>query len=72
MNPIEFIKGIKNPEQFIMNTIKQNSNPMINELVQMAKQGNTKGIEAFARNVFQQQGRDFDKEFSNFMRQIKG
>lgn len=72
MSPMEFIKGIKNPEQFIMNTMKQNSNPMINELMQMAKQGNTKGIETFARNVFQQQGRDFDKEFSNFMRQIKG
>lgn len=72
MNPIEFIKGIKNPEQFIMNTIKQNSNPMMEQLMQMAKSGNTKEVETFARNVFKQQGRDFDKEFSNFMRQIKG
>lgn len=71
MSPMEFIKGIKNPEQFIMNTMKQNSNPMINELVQMAKQGNTKGIETFARNVFQQQGRDFDKEFNDFMNNLK-
>ena len=71
MNPIEFIKGIKNPEQFIMNTIKQNSNPMMEQLMQMAKSGNTKEVETFARNVFKQQGRDFDKEFSNFMRQIK-
>lgn len=71
MSPMEFIKGIKNPEQFIMNTMKQNSNPMINELMQMAKQGNTKGIETFARNVFQQQGRDFDKEFNDFMNNLK-
>ena len=71
MSPIEFIKRIKNPEQFIMNTMKQNSNPMINELMQMAKQGNTKGIETFARNVFQQQGRDFDKEFNDFMNNLK-
>lgn len=72
MNPMEFIKGIKNPEQFIMNTIKQNSNPMMEQLMQMAKSGNTKEVETFARNAFKQQGRDFDKEFSNFMRQIKG
>lgn len=72
MNPIEFIKGIKNPEQFIMNTVKQNSNPMIEQLMKMAKSGNTKEVETFARNTFKQQGRDFDKEFANFMRQIKG
>ena len=72
MNPIEFIKGIKNPEQFIMNTIKQNSNPMMEQLMQMAKSGNTKEVETFARNIFKQQGRDFDKEFANFMQQIKG
>lgn len=72
MNPIEFIKGIKNPEQFIMNTIKQNSNPMMEQLMQMDKSGNTKEVETFARNIFKQQGRDFDKEFANFMQQIKG
>ena len=71
MNPIEFIKGIKNPEQFIMNTVKQNSNPMIEQLMKMAKSRNTKEVETFARNVFKQQGRDFDKEFANFMQQIK-
>lgn len=72
MNPIEFIKGIKNPKQFVMNMLKQNQDPMATQLIQMVKNGNTNQIEQFARNAFKQQGRDFDKEFSNFMRQIKG
>lgn len=72
MNPIEFIKGIKNPEQFIMNTIKQNSNPMMEQLMQMAKNGNSNQIEQFARNVCKERGMDFDKSFAEFMKQING
>lgn len=72
MNPMEFMKGIKNPKQFVMNMLGQNQDPMATQLMQMVKNGNTNQIEQFARNAFKQQGRDFDKEFSNFMRQIKG
>lgn len=50
MNPMEFIRGIKNPQSFVMNMIGQNSNPMLNKLMQMAKNGNSEGIENFARN----------------------
>lgn len=49
-----------------------NSNPMINYLIQMGQSGNSKGVENFARNVCKEKGIDFDKEFSNFMQQIKG
>lgn len=55
MNAINVLKGIKNPKQFIMNNIMpSNSNPMINNLMEMAKKGDVKGVENFARNICKQ------------------
>ena len=72
MNPIEFIQGVKNPKQFVMNMVKQNSNPMMIQLIKMAKSGDAQQLESFARNVCKEHGMDFDNSFSEFMRQIKG
>lgn len=72
MNPMEFMKGIKNPQQFVMNMLKQNQNPMAIQLMQMVKNGNTNQIEQFARNICKERGMDFDKSFSEFMKQING
>lgn len=71
MSPMELIKGIQNPKNFVMNMIGQNSNPMLNNLMQMAKNGNSKEIETFARNFCKERGRNFDTEFSDFMKQMK-
>ena len=60
-NPLEFIKAIKNPREFVINYAKQNNNPMINNLIQMAEKKDTKGLENFAKNFFEQQGLDFNK-----------
>lgn len=66
-SPLDFIKAIKNPKQFIMNYFKQqNNNPMLNNLIQMAEKGDTQGVENFARNYFKEQGQDFDEIMSNF------
>ena len=51
MNPMQFLRGIKNPQQFVMNMLKQNQNPMAVQLMQMVKNGNTNQIEQFARNI---------------------
>ena len=72
MNPMEFIKGIKNPKQFVMNMLNQSQDPMTAQLMQMAKSGNTQQIEQFARNICKEHGMDFDKSFSEFMKQING
>lgn len=72
MNPMEFLRGIKNPQQFVMNMLKQNQNPMAIQLMQMVKNGNTNQIEQFARNICKERGMDFDKSFSEFMKQING
>ena len=52
-----------------MKSIANNNNPMLKNLLEMAQQGNSKGIEDFARNLYKEKGRDFDKEFSAFMSQ---
>lgn len=65
-NPLDFIKMIKNPQEFIINYAKQNGNPMINNLIQMAQKGDKKGVETFARNYLKEQGQDFDQIMSNF------
>ena len=71
MNPLQLLQGIKNPKQFVMNAMNKNTNPMINKLVGMANSGNTEDIQKFARNLFKEQGKDFDKEFTNFMSNFK-
>ena len=73
-NSMEMIKNImsnKNPQQVIQNMISTNTNPMLNNLINMAQNGDTKGVENFARNIFKEKGRDFDKEFSDFMSNFK-
>lgn len=73
-NPMQFmnmLKGIKSPKDAVISMIKTNNNPMIKNLVEMAEKGNSKGVEEFARNLYAQQGRDFDKEFGEFMNNFK-
>ena len=72
MNPMEFMKGIKNPKQFVINMLKQNQNPMSIQLMNLAKTGDKTQIENFARNVCKERGMDFDKSFAEFMKQING
>lgn len=73
-NPLQFmsmLKSIKNPKEAVISMVKSNNNPMVKNLVEMAENGNSKGVEDFARNLYAQQGRDFDKEFGEFMKNFK-
>ena len=74
MNPIEMIKGFigkgMNPQQILGNVMKNNSNPVFDNLIEKAKEGDSKGVENFARNLFKEQGRDFDKEFAEFRKKF--
>lgn len=71
MNAIKNMIGFNSPKEMVLKMLGQNSNPMINNLIQMAEKGDNKGIENFARNIFKDRGMDFDKEFSNFMNNMK-
>lgn len=71
MQMMNFLKGIKNPKEAVIGMIKSNNNPMVKNLVEMAEKGDNKGIETFARNMFKEQGRDFDSEIKQFMNNFK-
>lgn len=60
-----------NIQQMLANFMSKNQNPMFNNLIDMAQRGDSKGVETFARNLFKERGRDFDKEFAEFMGKMK-
>ena len=74
-NPIQLIKEFMssggNPQLLLDRALKSNSNPMITNLIKMAQRGDSKSVENFARNIMNEKGRDFDKEFSEFMSNFK-
>ena len=55
---IQMIKSGKNPQQLMMNVLETQAqnNPIYANLTQMAKQGRTRAIEQFARNLAASQG----------------
>ena len=75
VNPIQLIqliKGGKNPQQLMMNILRQQgqNNPIINNAINMAQNGNISGLEMLARNLASQRGLDFDKELANLKNQF--
>lgn len=65
-DPIQFIKAIKNPQEFVLNTLGTNTNPIMKKLLEMAKNGDREGMETFARNFFASQGKSFDEIMEMF------
>lgn len=74
MNPLNMIKGMMgnmNPKNIAINMLKNNTNPVFSNLIDMANKGDSKGVENFARNYMKSQGKDFDQEFNNFKDMFK-
>ena len=75
MNPLNMIKGMMgnmNPKNIVMNMLKNNTNPIFANLIEMANNNDTKGLEQFARNYMKDNGRDYDKEFNDFKSMFNG
>ena len=74
MNPMQMLQSFlgrgMSPQQ-IINQMSGNKNPMITNLMNMMQTGDSKGVEDFARNIFKEKGRDFDKEFGEFKKNFK-
>lgn len=71
MNPMQILAMIKrgqNPQQIILSMLssRAQANPVMSNLLDLAKQGKGDDIEAFARNLAREKGIDFDKEFGAF------
>ena len=78
MNPMQMLQMLmkkgNNPQQMVEQMIQNmgGDNLMLGNLIQMAKNGNTQNIEQFARNICKSKGIDFDTQFEDFMKQLKG
>ena len=74
MQLIMQIKQGKNPQQLMLDILEGQAatNPIMGNLLTMAKENRTIDIETFARNLAKEQGIDFDKEFSRFKKQYFG
>ena len=64
---IQMIKQGQNPQQLMLSVLEgQAGTPLTNNLLKLAKKGDTAEIEKVVRNLYSQQGRDFDSEFKAF------
>ncbi len=70
-NFIQQVKNNPNPQQLVLSALNAQlgNSPMGNNLLQLAKSGNTAEIEKIARNIVASRGQDFDKEFTAFKKQ---
>ena len=73
MNPMQMLQSFITRGLSPQKIVEQmaGNNPMMANLIKMANSGNISGVENFARNMFKEKGRDFDKEFSEFRSKFK-
>lgn len=74
-NPMEIINAIKNganPQQLMMSYLQGSwgQTPMGANLLELAKNQDSKAIENIARNLCKQKNIDFDKEFNAFKQML--
>lgn len=74
MNPMNLIQMLKggNPAQMLMGMLRQQSgnNPVMQNALDMAKKGDSKGIENLARNLCKEQGVNPDEMYNNIKNQF--
>lgn len=71
VNPVQLVQMIKNgqnPQQLMISILenRMSGTPMGDNLIKLARENRGAEIEQIARNLYSQQGRDFDKEFLQF------
>ena len=69
---VSMIKSGYNPQQLMLSILEtqMKGSPMGDNLINLARQGNTAEIEKIARNLAAQKGIDFDKEFNVFRKNL--
>lgn len=69
---VAMIKSGSNPQQLMLNILqsRMGNSPMGQNLITLAKNGQTAEIERIVRNLAAQQGRDFDTEFKAFKQSL--
>lgn len=72
MKLLQAIRNGANPQQLVMEVLEGQmaSTPMGKNLLQLVKDNKTSEIEKIVRNICEQNGIDFDKEFSSFKQSL--
>ena len=73
---LKLISGFKNqdPSVIVSNMVNEaanQGNPIMANLANLIKEGNTKEIENVVRNIAKERGLDYDKEFKAFRNTFK-
>ena len=73
---LNLIKSFKNqdPSAIVSNMVNeaaQQGNPIMQNLAELIKKGDTKQIETVVRNVAKERGLDYDKEFKAFRQMFR-
>lgn len=73
MQLIQLMKRGKSPQQLVMSILQQNNsnNPIIQNAVNLAQNGNTAALKSLGENLAAQRGLNFDKEFADFKNYFK-
>lgn len=72
-NFIQILRNVKNPQQMMMNTLKQQTgnNPVMNNALQMMEKGDGAGIEKLARNLCKERNVNADEMFKQIREQFE-
>lgn len=70
---IQLIKSGSNPQQLVMSVLNQRAqeNPMFANMLKLANNNDTQGLEQIAKNLAKERGMDFDKAFADFKQIFK-
>ncbi len=75
LNPMQMLMMLKNgnPQYVVEQIIRNNyaNDPMMQNLLQLGLNGDTKSLEQIARQMLSQNGKDFDTEMKNLMQMTK-
>lgn len=73
MNPNIFnlLKSGGNPQQILSNMLKGNNNPMVQNIISMMNNNDSKGIEQLARNLCRSKGIDPDQMMNDIQNRFK-
>lgn len=71
MQLIQLIKGGMNPQQLLASILQNNTNPIIQNAVNLAQNGNMPALEQLARNLAQQRGLNYDEQLAKLKNSLR-
>lgn len=71
MQLIQLIKNGNNPQQLMMSILQGSNNPILNNAMNLAQNGQMSALQMLGRNLAQQKGIDFDKQFADFQKYFR-